>query len=67
MLPGSSVVRAKSDADVLTDLQQLGTSVNITGYSSLPSQITTWDDTPSALDKNAVLAYFQQNNHMETI
>lgn len=66
-MSAASIVRTKSDADVLTDLQGLGTTTAITGYSSQAGQGITWEAAPGAIEKNAVLAYFQQNNHLETI
>lgn len=66
-MAASSVVRSKSDGDILSDLQGLGTGVNIIAYSSLIGQVLTWATAPSSGDKNAVLAYFQQGNHLESV
>lgn len=66
-VPATSVVRAKTDGAVLTELQELGTDTEITAYSSLIGQVVTWADPPSAIERNAVLAYFQQGNHLESV
>lgn len=63
--PTATLVQKKSDALVLAELQDLGTSVGITGYDSTNgSPNVTWADAPGSLDENAILAYFQQNNHL---
>lgn len=55
---------AKSDADVLTDLQSLGLSVNVTGYTSSTGQIV-FDSTPSEGDVETVEEYFDSNDQFD--
>lgn len=57
--PTTMTLQADNDADVLTNLQTLGTSVAITGYSSVSGKQVTWADTPDQWDVAAVLWFFQ--------
>lgn len=57
--PTTLTMRQDSDADVLAELQTLGTSVAITGYSSVSGKQVTWADTPTADDVSLAEWYFQ--------
>lgn len=66
-MASSTIVSAKSDADILADLQGLGLSGTITAYSSLIGTVVTSAAALSAGDKNSILAYFQQGNHLQVV
>jgi hypothetical protein len=63
-IPMTKTVQTDTDANVLANLQTLGTSIAITAYSSTSGKQVTWADTPSAWDVEAVLFFFQTNLDM---
>lgn len=54
-----------SDAQILADLQELGTTTAITDYATVAGIPTlTWASAPSTKDLNDAASYFQQNNQL---
>lgn len=56
--PTTLTLSVKSDADILSDLQNLGLSVSVTSYSSVITQVITFASTPSQTDINMISRYF---------
>lgn len=62
--PTTLTMQQDSDVNVLANLQTLGTSVQVTGYSSVSGKQVTFSDTPSQDDINLIEWYFQTGNDM---
>lgn len=57
--PVTKTMSLDNDADVLANLQSLGTSVAITGYTSSGGKQVTFADTPNVDDISWVEWFFQ--------
>lgn len=57
--PVTKTMQLDTDANVLANLQTLGTSVTITAYSSLSGKQVTFSDTPNVSDISWVEWFFQ--------